>query len=131
IPEIIKNLTTIKIIPFTINFTSTGAFPNRKHPRVLWIGLLKGMHTLNELSVKIDDMMNLLGFPSNSKAFNPHVTVARTKKPFPNAIKLFNDFYSYFSINSDCPFSLVTKFFLKKSTLTPKGPIYEDLHVFV
>ena len=61
------------------------------------------------------------------KPFQPHITIARIKSMNnkDRLISLINEFE-----NQSFGKELIDSLKFKKSTLTPSGPIYEDLHVF-
>jgi len=59
---------------------SLGAFPNLGRPRIVWAGL-GGVdcETIVELAGTIDAELSSLGYPRESRAFTPHVTLARAR----------------------------------------------------
>lgn len=110
---------------FEVEIIGTGAFPNAKAPRVLWVGLSDGGR-LSELSAEIDAAMAEFGIPREKRPFKPHVTVGRVKSmhSVEDAISILREYASV----SFGKFT-VSDIRLKKSTLTPSGAIYEDLAV--
>lgn len=117
-------LSRISFESFDVTFTSMGAFPKAKFPRVIWVGVDENSRkNLIELAKKIANSLSPLGF-SSDKPFAPHVTIFRIKnKPddITEELKRYKDVH--FGIQS------VKNFKLKKSELTPSGPIYSDLQV--
>jgi len=70
-------LRTITFTPFTLNLKSTGFFPPRGRPRVLWCGI-SGSEELLRLQKQIErGLTSKAGLPSEDKKFHPHVTIAR------------------------------------------------------
>ncbi len=67
--------------PFPITFKGTGYFPNRKKPRVLWIGI-ENNTILCDIQSQLEDKLQSLGFPKEKRTFSPHLTMGRIKKPF-------------------------------------------------
>ena len=129
IPSIKSALERVSFFPFDLVFNLTGAFPTKEKPRVLWVDLSKGQHELETLTIQINQILSDLGIEKERREFRPHMTLARIKKPIRQPLRALNEFYN-FTINTDNLndyTSSVTKFLLKKSTLTPSGPIYEDL----
>ena len=116
--EDIKNaLKQVRFPKFKIKFYGLGAFPSEKHIRVVWIGVES-----KELVELAKQVQRLLG---NEERFVPHLTIARVKrKPLYLKEKLEK------LKNIEIGEQVVDSFALKKSTLTPQGPIYEDLAVF-
>jgi len=126
--EVVKEkLGGVKCEQFKISFKGIGFFPSQRF-RVVWIGVDEGRERLKELSDSVSNSMRSLGF-RRDKEFVAHVTVARVKRidqsereRLMRAIEKYRDF-EFGEMVVDC-------FKLKRSILTPKGPIYEDLHVY-
>ena len=110
---------------FEVEIIGTGAFPNARAPRVLWVGLSDNGR-LSELAAEIDTSMAKFGIPREKRPFKPHVTVARIKSMYgvEDAISVLRE-YESISFGK----FIVNDVRLKKSTLTPSGAIYEDLAV--
>ncbi len=111
--------------PFEIEIGGLGAFPTIHRPRVVWIGILKNSEVISSIASCLRDGFSKHGFRVEHKKFHAHITLARIKK-------FTRDLKDFIARNSN---KYIGKFFveslkLKKSTLTPRGPIYEDLKVF-
>ena len=120
--KIIQALRKIEFSSFSINLKGVGAFPKSKFPRVVWIGTDdNGGNMLIQLSKKVEKALEPLGFFSD-KPFKPHITVFRIKKKIGD---ITNELNSQKTI--DFGIQKVTNLKLKKSELTPNGPIYSDL----
>lgn len=67
--------------PFTLAVSGIGAFPNSRAPRVIWVGLVPGeeLSRLERLFRLVEDALASRGFPSEQRAFSPHITLARTR----------------------------------------------------
>lgn len=106
---------------FRINFYKIGAFPDLKHPNVLWLGIDKGASDLKMLNKKIENALGKLGFKVENREFKPHLTLARIKslKNISNLTKLVEemDFNSWDDLE-------INKLALYQSSLTPKGAIH-------
>ena len=122
-PETIKQtLPQISFEPFKLTTSELGVFPSEKRINVLWLGL-KDHTKLVELKKQIDSA--LPNFTDNHK-FHAHLTIARIK--FINNKQEFLEQFKKIKLN---PISFkIENFKLYKSTLTPEGPIYEELEVF-
>ena len=115
-------LKKIEFSSFTINFLGVGAFPKMKFPRVLWIGTDQvGGGLLKDLAKKVEDSLKPLGF-SMDKPFKSHITVFRIKTKIGDISNKLERFEKY-----DFGSQKISSFKLKKSTLTPQGPVYSDL----
>lgn len=64
--------------PCVLRVERLGAFPHAGHPSVLWAGL-EDAEPLVEISKKLDDALEPLGFARESRPFHPHLTLARIK----------------------------------------------------
>lgn len=122
-PIIKENIKKIKFEPFSIYLDKIGFFPTENYIRVVWLGL-KPLDKINELQQKIDNSLISI-FPKDKK-FHPHITLCRIKfiKDKPKFIENLKN------IEIEEKKIDINKFKLIKSTLTPKGPVYEDLGVF-
>ena len=120
--KIIQALRKIEFSSFNVNLKGVGAFPKSKFPRVIWVGTDNdGGNMLIQLSKKVEKALEPLGFFSE-KPFKPHITVFRIKKKIGD---ITNELNSRKTI--DFGIQQVTILKLKKSELTPDGPIYSDL----
>ncbi len=67
--------------PFEISIKGSGAFPNLKNPRVVWIGVEDVAKVLSKLRQGLDDRLKALGFEPEEREFRPHLTLGRVKGP--------------------------------------------------
>ena len=116
-------LSSIEFSTFSISFASVGVFPKPNFPRVIWIGTNDGVSELEKLAEMIRSKLSQLGFNPDKK-FKPHVTIFRVKNKIEGISSKLEKF-------SSCYFGkqIVSEIKLKKSELTPNGPIYTDLLV--
>jgi 2'-5' RNA ligase len=122
--EEIKNiLKKINFVKFSASLSNIGVFPDENYMRVIWIGLEPEQNIL-ELQKQIDESLKKLFKKENN--FKAHVTLARVK--FINNKEEFIEKLK--NINIENKKIDINNFKLIKSTLTPKGPIYEALEVF-
>ena len=64
---------------FSLGLQGSGVFPNRKQPRVLWVGLGGRIDKVVELASRLNDALATKGFSPDSKPLRPHLTVGRIK----------------------------------------------------
>jgi len=64
--------------PFALRLDGTGAFPNERSPRVLWVGCEAGPE-LAALQEEIEKALEPQGFGREARAFKPHLTLGRVK----------------------------------------------------
>lgn len=108
--------------PISVTVAGTGAFPQWSSPRVLWLGVEEG-GGLVALANVLEERCLPLGFPPEGRPFSPHLTIARVKEGNPrSAVAKLRDHQG----DTFASF-VVDKVKLKKSTLRPGGPLYEDL----
>lgn len=106
--------------PIQIAVGKTGVFPRPSRPQVLWIGVEDASGTLLKLQQRLEDEFKLEGFPKEDRAFRPHLTIARIRRP-QNADHLAE-------IHLGLRFSAValhlSELILFRSELSPKGSKY-------
>jgi 2'-5' RNA ligase len=122
IEQIMKEAVT-HIEPFPITLKGTGVFPNHNYLKVIWIGITGGA-ALEAMAHAIGDRLSEIGFKKESRGFSSHLTIGRVKTAR-NKTQLLNIIETY----AEVEFSIeeVHSIKLKKSELTPKGPIYTTL----
>ena len=64
---------------FRMRFATVGAFPADDRPRAVWIGIEEGRQMLCNLQACIDQRMLDLGYPSESRRYQPHLTIGRAR----------------------------------------------------
>lgn len=65
--------------PFPILIANSGVFPQRCDPRVLWIGVTDLKAQLSNLHQRLETEFEKEGFPRDTRAFHPHLTLARIR----------------------------------------------------
>lgn len=120
IPKVIGVLKTVSFEPFTVN-AATITVDNSKRPHTVWCIIEDSGESVN-LFRKVEDALEPLGFARETRRFTPHATVARVRRPDQSLFAALDTLKH--NIYGNC---LVSGIKLKKSTLTPQGPIYEDL----
>lgn len=66
---------------FQIGVGETGVFPRPSRPQVLWIGVIDQSGRLSALQEKFESECAAEGFPREDRAYKPHLTIARLRKP--------------------------------------------------
>ncbi len=66
---------------FALHFCGCGVFPDRRKPRILWVGVRDPPSALLELQSKAESVARALGFAAEGRPFDPHLTVARFREP--------------------------------------------------
>jgi len=109
----------------SVHIRKVGFFPNPHSPRVFWCGI--EAPGLEALAVETDRATAALGIASETRAFSPHLTLARIKERL--------DLQPLREVVAGLP-SLdfgtfaVDRFFLYQSKLRPTGSVYTKLAEF-
>jgi 2'-5' RNA ligase len=112
--------------PFYIKIYSTGVFPSKKYPRVIWVGM-EDSEVLRKLHGDIEDEMSGLGYKKEGKDFRPHLTIGRVRSQ-KGMMNIINEIENF----KDKDFGTITVDSIKlmKSELKPKGAEYTCLQDF-
>ncbi|MCX6687487.1 MAG: RNA 2',3'-cyclic phosphodiesterase [Methanoregula sp.] len=120
IPDVKAALSSIAFEPFSIS-TGTITVNDPRRPFTVWCGIDdKGRGS--DLLHRVDDVLVPLGFIREKRRFTPHATVARVKRFDPSLMEALKSLSG--RTYGSC---MVPGMKLKKSTLAPQGPVYEDL----
>lgn len=119
IPALITALRSIRASPYEMTVSGVSTFG--RPPRVIKAEVSDGGATA-ALAGQIDDRLYALGIPKDQKPFSPHLTLARVREYAPDLLPRIALMRG--TVFGTCTISGVM---LKKSTLTPSGPIYETI----
>jgi 2'-5' RNA ligase len=111
--------------PITLGAAGLGAFPSRRKPRVIWIGMEGEVQRLTRIQVRVENALEPLGFVREKRSFQPHLTIGRVKdrrklQALIDAMATL-DMEPFNSFDAD-------EIILYKSDLRPTGAIYTKLH---
>ncbi len=67
--------------PFEVSIAGCGVFPPRGKPTVLWIGIEDANGGLQKVQRRLEDECAARSFARDTRAYQPHLTIARIKKP--------------------------------------------------
>ncbi len=121
--EVCRRLDGIAFGKFETALDAIGFFPDGRHPRVVWIGT-DGKENFHRLHSEIE---NALAGMFAKEHFVSHITLARVKS-VEDGGKFLEDLGK--AEIRKMKFS-IDRISLKKSTLTPQGPVYEDIKEFL
>jgi 2'-5' RNA ligase len=65
---------------FTLALGHLGAFPSLRRPNVVWLALRGDLPPLTALQASIEAAARRAGFAAETRAFTPHLTIARAHK---------------------------------------------------
>jgi len=124
IPDISKALNSLKCEPFEAHIRGVGVFPKPKFTKVIWLGC-EG--NFAELYGSVNNSLSSFDLETDLHSFSAHATLARVKylpkKKKPEFLELLDELKDV-----DIGKMKVDAVHLKKSILTPLGPVYETLH---
>ena len=103
--------------PFDITVEGVGAFPDMRHPKVVWLGV-KEPGPLIVLADKVDSTVKGLKLKADDKRFSPHITVGRV-----TGRTNLKEFFGKYEETVFCSFTC-DHVDVMKSVLTPKGAIH-------
>ncbi|HJJ42222.1 MAG TPA: RNA 2',3'-cyclic phosphodiesterase [Methanocorpusculum sp.] len=119
IPKITEALENISAMPYIIKASGVNCFGR---PARIIKAEIHDKGASAKLAEKIDNSLLKLGIAKENKKFSPHITIARVKEYSPSIMPILNNLRNcYFG---ECDISSVA---LKRSTLTPTGPIYNTI----
>ncbi|HIA94514.1 MAG TPA: RNA 2',3'-cyclic phosphodiesterase [Candidatus Marinimicrobia bacterium] len=117
---------TLNMNPFDLKIEETGCFPVPTRPRILWLGLKGNLDLLKSMVESIENVLEPLGFPKDSRDILPHITLARIKYPqkhTPNVDPFLKSSYDPIDFPVDR-----MQFF--SSELLPSGAVHTILKTF-
>ena len=137
--EIASALANILMAPFQLTFRGCGFFPTPRSARVFWVGIEAGPE-LAHLAGAIDPALSQFGIAKETRAFSPHLTLARTRggSGAPSRQKSDRPSRQFEAVQKKltaipCPeFGTMTarEFFLYRSQLSSHGSRYSKIAQF-
>lgn len=114
-------LDSVEFEAFEIKIATLGAFPSKKNPRIVWVGVQDGLDKLTALADSVYAAIEPLGFLQEHK-FVPHVTIFRVKSKNAQVIDMLAD-------NHDTVFGvqLIDRLSLKRSDASSNRHIHTTL----
>jgi len=109
--------------PFNITIKGMGAFPSTDYIKVIWLGV-EHPGAFSKVQRELDIEFSKMGF-NRERSYIPHLTIGRVKgtKNKDELVSLVEELHDI-----EIGTMNIDRLTLKKSELTPVGPIYTDLH---
>jgi 2'-5' RNA ligase len=111
--------------PIAVHVARVGFFPNARSPRVFWCGI--DAPGLEALAAETDRATSTLGIAAETRAFSPHLTLARIKERLD--LRALHDAIAGLASQDIGAFE-ARAFFLYRSQLRPTGSVYTKLAEF-
>jgi 2'-5' RNA ligase len=115
-----EKLSAIQFRAFFLPLVGVGKFPQKGHPKVVWIGVGGGHPHLFQLYKRVQEAAFQCGLEPEERSFHPHVTLARCRDVPEGTLRKF--------VKANAALDLgmfrVDSFHLYSSELTPAGPIH-------
>lgn len=128
LPEIVSSIERVSehFGPLTVRYHGIGCFPDRKRPRVVWVGVDETSGELRALQAAIEDALHTIGYEREERRFHAHVTIGRVRshKNIHNLLETME------SVTFESPPVIITALSLVRSDLKPGGSIYTTLKQF-
>jgi len=115
------------VSPFRLEVSGLGAFPSRGRPQVIWVAVGGEVEKLASLQRGIDHSLVALGFSAETRPFTPHLTLGRLReRASAEERRRMGEALLAAKGEEGVPFH-VAELSLIRSTLTPKGAIYNRI----
>ena len=124
VDEVADLVKEISFEPFEFMVEEVGVFPNLRRPRTIWAGITIGVSNVTKVFEELDEKLGKLGFERERRKFHPHLTICRVRSG-KNRDQLVGELLRL--ANQEFGMIGVDRIVLKKSVLTPSGPIYTSL----
>lgn len=121
------SLENVKFKSLHVVYKGMGVFPSPQRISVVWVGVDKNcVNDLFNVANEVEERLRGIA-PIDERGFQPHITISRVKsgRNRDRLLALIKEHE-----NQDFGEEIITSIKLKKSDLTPKGPIYSDVYTF-
>jgi RNA 2',3'-cyclic 3'-phosphodiesterase len=118
--------------PFELSVEGRGCFPNFRRPRVVWVAVRERGGILTRLQEAVERNVSPLGWPTEARAFSPHLTLGRLARDADNRTAAAVGGAVEGSVVERIGLQTVTAVSLIQSDLRPTGAVYSRLlHIFL
>jgi len=111
--------------PFCVQVGEIGMFGNRRHPRVVWVGLRGDLDRMSSFRDDLQRCLAPFGVKEERRPFKPHLTLGRFRKGAKADSGLDAFLSKYQDLNG--PECLLRELVLFRSDLKPGGAVYTRL----
>ncbi|NHJ49397.1 MAG: RNA 2',3'-cyclic phosphodiesterase [Asgard group archaeon] len=121
ITDLEKEAKKISFEKFEIELEGVGCLPGFHYINAIYIGVKQGLSELSVIAKQLEGLSGLFNFKKENRPFKAHLTIGRLKR-VGNKNQLVEKIKSFEKENLGIVD--IDSFVLKKSELTPQGPIY-------
>ena len=115
------------LFPFlNLSLGRIGGFPSLERPNIIWLGVEERTGRLLSLQKALQGEVRSLGFNTEVRPFQPHVTIGRVKRKN----KDLEPFFAKVSFALPTPEKTADHFVLYQSHCLPEGARYEILKTY-
>jgi RNA 2',3'-cyclic 3'-phosphodiesterase len=111
--------------PFDFRLKGFGVFPDRRRPRIFWVGLDGDIERVSTFKDALCERLAPFNIKEENRQFKPHLTLGRFKNPGRADAKLEEILKGHEDFSS--PAFQSKELILFKSDLKPQGPVYTKL----
>jgi RNA 2',3'-cyclic 3'-phosphodiesterase len=112
------------IAAFSFDLIGLGVFPDRRRPRIVWVGINEPGGVLAVLHRRVGQALKPLGFPPEERTFTPHLTIGRaTRSASPRDLTMAGEVVTRSDIGLIGRID-VHHVALMRSDLKPTGAVY-------
>ena len=116
----------LSVPAFDVQIAGFGAFPPSGPPRVLWMGVTRGLEALARAHEEVGTRLQPWGFAPDGRAYSAHLTVARVKDgPHGRARTAFREAIA--CEPADAGVFRVRELTVFRSRTSPAGAVHEPL----
>jgi 2'-5' RNA ligase len=113
--------------PFEFTVGGLGCFPNTRRPRVIWVGLQEHTGALMHLRNLVENHVAPVGFPTEKRRFNPHLTLGRIhRRASKSEVREIGQLVASSAIGTLGEVAVTSVSYLK-SDLRPSGAVHATL----
>lgn len=114
--------------PFGLQAFGLGSFPNTRRPRVVWVGVEGAVRRLKALKRSVEETVSPLGYPSEDRSFEPHLTLGRVERSASRgALEAIGEMVDRSEVGELAGWQ-VDAVSLMRSELKPGGAVYTEVY---
>ena len=114
--------------PFDVSLHGLGCFPNKRNPRVIWLGLDGDLDRMSFFRDHLQEALRPFGIKGEKRRYRPHLTLGRTRKSYRRSPALGEFLLKYGDLAN--PVCSLSELILFKSDLKPGGAEYTKLEAW-